>query len=111
MGEALTNLYVGLHRDARGERLAACRLIQTLAVDRVLSFLDLTGGAVRPRQDAFAVERGAEARFSPETLPLAAMVPGYEHNREAALAILEWIEARAEVDDVIAAAIRELAQA
>ena len=43
VNEALTNIYVGLHRDARGERLAGSRLIQTHAVDRLLTLLDLTG--------------------------------------------------------------------
>lgn len=110
VGEALTNLFVGLHRDLRGERLAATRLIQTHAIDRVLTFLDLTGRAAVARQDPFAVERGAERRFSREVLPLAAMVPGYERNAEAALAILEWLEARVEVSPVLACAVRELAQ-
>lgn len=107
--EALTNLYVGLHRDARGERLAGARLIQGYAVDRLLTLLDLRGEATTPRQDAFAVERGAETRFAPETLPLADFVPGYDRNREAALAILEWLEGRAEVNRTLAAAIRALA--
>jgi hypothetical protein len=110
VGEALTNLFVGLQRDLRGERLAATRLIQTHAIDRVLTFLDLTGRAAVARQDPFAVERGAERRFPPELLPLTAMVPGYEHNAEAALAILEWLEARVEVSPILASAIRELAQ-
>jgi hypothetical protein len=37
------------------------------------------------------------------------MVQGYERNREAALAILEWLEARVEVSRVLADAVRELA--
>lgn len=109
VNEALTNVYVGLHRELRGERLAATRLIQAHAVDRLLSFLELTGAARLPRQDAFAVERGAEARFPAELLPLAELVPGYERNREAALAVLEWLEAHSDPSPVLAAAIRELA--
>jgi hypothetical protein len=102
--EALTNLYVGLHRDARGETLSAARLIQVHAVDRVLTIAGLqTRGA--EQQDVFAVERGAEQRFGGE-VPLAAMVPGYGRNREAALAVLLWLEAHAEVDRALAAAIR-----
>jgi len=103
--EALTNLYVGLHRDARGEKLAAARLIQTHAVDRVITLL----GLLEPgkQQDPFAVERGVEGRFA-AALPLAAMVPGYERNREAAAAILRWLEAHADVDPVMADAVREL---
>ena len=109
VNEALTNLFVGLHRDARGERLSATRLIQSFAVDRLLTLLDSGEPGGSRRQDPFAVERGAEKRFAPEVLPLSAMVPGYEHNREAALAILEWLEARAAVDEALAAAIRRLA--
>jgi hypothetical protein len=108
VNEALTNLYVGLHRDLRGERLSATRFIQVHAVDRLLTFLDLTVGT-RARQDAFVVERGAERRFGPDALPLARFVPGYDRNREAALAMLEWLEPRAEVDQALAAAIRLLA--
>jgi len=110
VGEALTNLYVGLHRELRGERLAATRLIQTHAIDRLLTYLDLTGTASRPRQDPFAVERGAERRFGHEALPLASMLPGYERNREAALAILDWLEGRTEVSAALAAEIRALAE-
>jgi hypothetical protein len=33
------------------------------------------------------------------------MIPGYERNREVALAILEWLEARTDVDATLAAAI------
>jgi hypothetical protein len=109
VGEILTNVYVGLHRELRGERLAAMRLIQVHAVDRLLTYLDLTGEAVSERQDPFAVERGAERRFGPNTPGLAELVPGYEHNREAALALLDWLETRAEVDATLAGAIRELA--
>jgi hypothetical protein len=109
VNEALTNLYVGLHRDARGERLDGARLIQYWAVNRLLWFLELTEPGSGPRQDAFVIERGVEKRFGREVLPLADMIPGYERNREAALAILEWLEARADVDPALAAAIRRLA--
>ena len=36
VGEALTNLYAGLSRNSRGEKLSAMRFIQVYAVDRVL---------------------------------------------------------------------------
>jgi len=85
--EALTNLYVGLHRNARGETLSATRLIQTHAVDRVLTIAGLhTGGP--GRQDVFAVERGAERRFGGD-VPLAAMVPG-----TTGIARLRWPSSR-----------------
>jgi hypothetical protein len=106
--EALTNLYVGLHRNARGETLSANRLIQAHAVDRVLTIAGLHAHRTG-QQDVFAVERRAERQFG-DGVPLAAMVLGYYRNREAALAILAWLEAHAEVDPALAAAIRELAE-
>jgi hypothetical protein len=36
-------------------------------------------------------------------------MPGYERNREAALAMLAWLEAHADVDQRLASAVRELA--
>jgi hypothetical protein len=104
----VTNLYVGLHRDARGERLSATRLIQHHAVDRLMTFLELTTPG-SPRQDAFALERGVEKRFGPDVLPLSRIVVGYDRNAEAALVILEWLEARVDVDSTLAAEIRRLA--
>lgn len=61
VNEALTNLYVGLHREARGERLSATRFIQSYAVERILTYLELT--EPRSRQDPFVVERGVERRW------------------------------------------------
>jgi hypothetical protein len=103
LNEIVTNLYVGL----RGERLAAFRLIQVHAIDRLLTWLDLTGAAVAPRQDPFAVERGAERRI--HDVPLGDFMTGYDRNRDAALALLGWLEPRADVDPTLAAEIRRLA--
>lgn len=109
LNEIVTNLYVGLHRELRGERLAAFRLIQVHAIDRLLTWLDLTGASTARRQDPFAVERGAERRS--DGVPFDQFMTGYDRNRDAALALLEWLEPRAEVDPMLAAAIRELAAA
>lgn len=108
LNEAITNLFVGLLRDARGEHLSAMRLIQVHAVDRLLDYLDLTAQTPAASVDPFAPERRAEARF-PE-LGLTAMTGGYERNSESALAILDWIEQRAPVNGAIAARIRTLAR-
>jgi hypothetical protein len=85
------------------------RFIQVHVVDRLLTFLHLTDPEAGKAQDAFVVERGAERRFGPEALRLAQLVPGYDHNREAAVALLEWLEARVEVNAELAAEIRRLA--
>jgi len=73
----------------------------------VLTIAGLQQGATG-QQDVFAVERRAEQRFG-EDVPLATMVRGYNGNRQAALAVLAWLEAHASVDQVLAHAIRGLA--
>ncbi|MFI7650264.1 hypothetical protein ACIBTZ_29905 [Micromonospora sp. NPDC049460] len=108
LNEALTNLYVGLHRELRGERLSASRFIQSYAVDRVIALLRLTSPGIPHRRDPFDPARRVEQAYPAEALPLAAMVPGYRANRAAARVTLEWLEARFPVDPVIAAAIRNL---
>ena len=55
------------------------------------------------------LERGVERRFGPDVLPLTEIVLGYARNREAALAILAWLEGRVDVDRTLAAEIRRLA--
>ncbi len=110
VNEALTNLFVGLQREARGERLSATRFIQSFAVDQLIAFLELTTPGSAAAQDAFAIERGVEKRFGPDVLPLSSMAQGYERNRQSALAILAWLDARAAVNPVLAAAIRDLAR-
>lgn len=107
LNEALTNLYVGLHRELRGERLTAARFIQTYALDRLISLLRLTNPAVH-RRDPFEPSRRVEQAYPPDVLPLARMVPGYERNREAAAEMLTWLKERFDVDPVIAAAIESV---
>ncbi len=109
VGEVLTNLYVGLHRDLRGERLSGMRLIQVHAVDRLIEVLDALGRAGAARQDPFTVERAVERRLDATVLPLGDLVPGYDRNRDAALALLGVLEGLVPVDGRMAQAIRELA--
>lgn len=107
LNEALTNLYVGMHRELRGERLTAARFIQSYAVDRAISLLRLTNPAAH-RRDPFEPSRRVEQAYPLDVLPLARMVPGYEHNREAAGFMLAWLKERFDVDPVIAAAIESV---
>ena len=108
VGEAITNLYVGLHRDLRGERLTATRFIQGYAVDRWVTILGLLGLGSGPQQDVFAIDRGAERRFAPDLLPLADLVPGYERNAHAARTLLGLLERHVELDPAMLAAVRQV---
>ena len=107
LGEALTNIYIGLKRDQRGEKLSAARFIQGYAVDRLLELVEYIDTAKPTHRDPFVNERRFEQRF-PEIVPqLNTWMQGYAKNRESALAILRFLEHHFDVDQTIASAIRE----
>ncbi|HYC04873.1 MAG TPA: hypothetical protein VED40_16395 [Azospirillaceae bacterium] len=106
VGEALTNLLVGLGRWRRGERASAFRFIQVYAVDRVIALASAeTSGE---GADPFSPERRVETRLPALAPDLPAMMPGVERCPEAARAILDWIGRRHAVAPALSAAILEL---
>jgi lincosamide nucleotidyltransferase B/F len=108
VGEALTNLYVGLCRYRRGEKLSAARFIQQYAVDRVLELVELVEKEQVAARDRFSAERRFEQRFPELARRLPEFVPGYERSPESASAILNFLEGSFAVNPAIAAAIRGL---
>lgn len=108
LGEALTNIYVGLQRDKRGEKLSAMRFIQAYAVDRLLELVEYLESGNETHRDPFVNERRFEQRY-PNILPhLKSWAQGYEKNRESALAILRFLEEHFEVNDKMAREVRDL---
>jgi lincosamide nucleotidyltransferase B/F len=110
VGEALTNLYVGLCRYHRGEKLSAERLVQHYAVDRLLELAALVEKEMPLPRDAFTNERRVEGRFPALAEQLPRFVQGYERTRESAGAILHWLEGHFEVSRPMAQAIRHLCE-
>jgi hypothetical protein len=108
LGEALTNLYVGLSRYRRGEKLSAARFIQQYALDRVLELVALGSGEELGHEDAFAPERRFELRFPETARMLPGFLQGYERSPDSALAILGFLEQRFDVNPALVRAIREL---
>jgi lincosamide nucleotidyltransferase B/F len=108
LGEALTNLYVGLGRERRGERLSALRFIQGYAVDCLLELIEQTEEAQPVTRDVFAPERRFEQRYREAARQTPLWLQGYEYNQASALAILSFLEERFVVNQAIAAAIRKL---
>lgn len=109
VGEAVTNLYVGLCRYQRGEKLSAARFIQQYAVDRVLDLAPRIEAAQPGCADSFAPERRFELRFPTTAAALPSMVLGYDRSPASALAILAWLEAHFPVNAALAALVRRLA--
>ncbi|QDO89443.1 MULTISPECIES: hypothetical protein [Ornithinimicrobium] len=108
LNEALTNLYVGLHRELRGEHLAATRFIQVYAVDRVLALVRLDPATELDHPDPFEATRRIENASLPGGLPLHQMIRGYTDNLNAARAVLAWLTTHHDTAPAIVAAIREL---
>lgn len=108
IGEALTNLFVGLQRDKRGEKLSALRFIQGYAVDRILDLADEVEGAQGVFADRFAKERRFEQRYPGLARDLPNWIQGYGRNCESALAILAFLEQHFAVNAGIAGEIRRL---
>jgi hypothetical protein len=110
VGEALTNLYVGLGRYRRGEKLSATRFIQGYAVDRIMDLAGQVETEQPARKDQFTQERRFEQRFPglAEQLPL--FLQGYDRNIESAQAILAFFERHFEVNPFLAQSIRDLCQ-
>jgi hypothetical protein len=110
LGEALTNLYVGLNRLLRGEKLSAARFIQHYAVDRVMELTPRIEAEISANPDPFANERRVEQRYPGLAQELPRFVQGYERSPESALAILAFLERHFEVDPVMAKEIRGLCE-
>ena len=108
LNEALTNLFVGLHRHLRGERLTAMRFIQVYAVDRVLALVRLTSATPGAQPDQFDPTRRVERSGPHRALPLDDMVGGHAHNVESAAATLRWLTTAHRPDPVIVAAVEHL---
>lgn len=108
LNEALTNLYVGLGRYRRGEKLSSLRFIQGYAVDRVLELVAARSPARAAGQDPFSPERRFETRFPGVAGLLPAWMPGYDRCPQAAAALLSFLEQNGEVNPALKGRILDL---
>lgn len=105
LGEALTNLYVGLCRFNRGEKLSAFRFIQGYAVDRLIDLSRIIVPGDDSGADPFDGPRRFEQRFPILAAELPSMMQGYDRSRESAIAILDLLDSHFRVDPAIKTAI------
>jgi lincosamide nucleotidyltransferase B/F len=92
LNEALTNLYVGICRYARGEKLSAMRFVESYAIDSIISVLHLVEQEVDFYPDPFGNERRLEKRFPSFAERLGDMMQGYHRIPESTIAILNFLE-------------------
>ena len=108
LGELLTNLYVGLSRYARGERLSACLFVQNYALSRLISLLELWGDSVPGGEDPYSNDRRFEQRFAAHESLVESLMPGYRGTPDSAERMLEFLCSRKDINEVIASDIRKL---
>lgn len=108
LGEALTNLYAGLCRHRRGEKLAAFRLIQVHAIDRLVDLAEMIEPARPSQRDPFAPERRLEQRLPRLAAALPGFAQGYERSIESARAVLALLDERFPVNPAMRRAILDL---
>jgi lincosamide nucleotidyltransferase len=92
VGEALTCIYVGLCRYARGEKLSGTRFIQSYAVDMIVSCSSYFVQEQPDFKDEFQHERRYEKRYPSLAKFLPSVLQGYERCPESALALLAMME-------------------
>jgi hypothetical protein len=98
LGEAVTNLYVGLSRYHRGEKLSAARFIQGYAVDRVIELAHQVEDEQPAHKDPFTAERRFEVRFPQTAALLPEFMQGYDRTPESARAILTFLDQHFDVN-------------
>jgi hypothetical protein len=110
IGEALSNLYIGLERYKRGEKLSAYRFVQVLAVDRILELAKRFEEEQPSFTDPFAGERRFEERFPGVAKVLPQLMLGYEATQASARNILTLLEQHFEINLRIRQSILDLIQ-
>lgn len=106
--EVLTNVYVGLLRQLRGEKLNAYRFIQGYAVDRFIELLNQKHPEKQREGDPFSKTRRFEQLFPEASRQLSHFIQGYDGNVESALAILEFLDKNFDVNEKLREVILKL---
>ncbi|NHM30719.1 hypothetical protein [Neobacillus terrae] len=105
----MTNLYVGLCRYARGEKLSGMKFIENHALDNILSVLNQIEKEIEYYPDIFGNERRMEKSFPEFVAKVGEMLQGYQRVPESALKILNYLEEAFPINQNMCQEIRRLA--
>ncbi|MDQ0087923.1 hypothetical protein J2T12_001329 [Paenibacillus anaericanus] len=109
LNEAVTNLYVGLCRYARGEKMSARTFIESYAMGQVIATLHLHKAELPFDLDPYSNDRRVESRFPDFSVHLSEMLQGYDKIPQSALHILAYIESIYPVNTKLSQEIKSLA--
>jgi hypothetical protein len=107
VNEALTNLYIGVLRELRGETAAAMTCIQTHAAHHVMRLFEAVYQPLSKQDDPYAIERRIEKKYQEARQLLKGLKPGYERNLEAARYALGFLETNFKPDPAMVKAIKD----
>lgn len=110
LGEALTNMYIGLCRFWRGEQLSAARFVQGYALDRIVDLSSRLATAGDAPADVFMPERRYEQRYPELAAHLPAFMQGYEKTPASARAMLDFLDSNFDINPAIKAEIIKLSR-
>lgn len=108
LGEAMTNLYVGLCRYHRGERLSAYYFIQNYALQRILELITLVETPLDIKKDIFSISRRFEFRYPEKSKLLSRMIAGYNDTLNSAGEMIAFLDANFTINQVMKSKILEL---
>lgn len=98
INEAMTNLYVGVMRELRGEKSSAMTFIQDYAYRLVIELFPSVFEEENVSRDPFVFERRIEQRFPNQKELLASMRLGINQNKASAKNILKFLKEHFDVD-------------
>lgn len=100
INEALTNLYIGLLRDLRGEKSSAMTFIQSYAYGLTIELFPKVFDEEKNEIDPYVFERRIETRFPNQKALLMSMRQGINKNKESAKAILDFLNSNFSVNKI-----------
>jgi lincosamide nucleotidyltransferase B/F len=108
INEALTNIYVGLQRYFRGEKLNAYRFIETYAFNNLQKIIHLSENVMNYYKDEYSLDRRFEMNYPLFSNNLENMLKGYNHILDSARNIYYFIKRHYEISLFIAKMIEDL---
>lgn len=108
LNEALTNLYIGLKRDHRGETASAFTFIQVYASGLISELFQDIYPSKPILIDPFVSERRIENRFVEAFDTLSTFKQGYTKNRESAKAAVTFLKTHFNPNEAMVQTILEL---
>lgn len=110
VNESLSNLYIGLKRECRGEHASAFSFIQVYAASLIVELFDHVYEQKKALIDPYVFERRIENRFTEAFDVLSQMKQGYLNNKASAKAALAFLNTHFKVNQSIYQRILDLAE-